>query len=666
MTRTRTESLALAIGFGASTGAYAAALARFALPGALLTAAVASVLGHVLQRLPAEPRRSARVVTIVQVGVLSVGLLAFVSRTARLVPDDSAGRIGSLIGGVLGACAAWLLWRDRATPVHAGVLPASIGLLLAASLHTEGRSSFIPLACVAGTAFWAWATAAGGPPRRGLPLALFLLAAAGLAAGTLVFLPWAQPYVEAFGASGLADAQTGLSNRSVLGEVQKLAPSRRLVARVWTSAPSLLRMQVFTVFDGKAWSAGRSDTRDLTASVPVDTAIGPLLRTTPGSLFALTQGRRPGVETRIMPSLSWGDGWGLLLPAGPALLRIPAEKISLDDDAGTVEMAGSPSIYGVSSSADTRASSEPAPDDPSRRPAHDTRVEDLATSLGPAAATPRRKIDRTVEYLSRYRYTLEGLPTSLDDFLFEKKAGYCEFFATAAVMLLRHQGVPARYVRGVRVSPESEVGGHYVVRESDAHAWVDAFVSGQGWVEIDPTPPGSAHAAPTSPLAARWEAIQSGFIEAWIRLEEEGWPGFRERVAGAFEGCRDLVERRPTVVAGALGGAAVALLAWRIRHRAPLLLRRTRPSDGDVAVPSELRTLILEMERRWAREGRPRLHAIGLREHLDGLPAEALRPEDRRADARLVEAYYAVRFGGAPLADEELSVLRARPSAAGR
>ena len=79
----------------------------------------------------------------------------------------------------------------------------------------------------------------------------------------------------------------------------------------------------------------------------------------------------------------------------------------------------------------------------------------------------------------------------LAEFLFEKKAGYCEYFASAAVVLLRLQGVPARFVKGLSVGPQTDQGGGlHVVRDSDAHAWVEAWIPGEGWVEADPTPPG--------------------------------------------------------------------------------------------------------------------------------------------------------------------------------
>ena len=94
-----------------------------------------------------------------------------------------------------------------------------------------------------------------------------------------------------------------------------------------------------------------------------------------------------------------------------------------------------------------------------------------------------------------YRYTLSpGAFRTADpvaEFLFEKKAGYCEYFASAAVLLLRLQGVPARFVKGLSVGPQTDQGGGlHVVRESDAHAWVEAWIPGEGWVEADPTPPG--------------------------------------------------------------------------------------------------------------------------------------------------------------------------------
>src|SRR5437867_5073025 len=93
----------------------------------------------------------------------------------------------------------------------------------------------------------------------------------------------------------------------------------------------------------------------------------------------------------------------------------------------------------------------------------------------PGPAPIARSSRAPVEHLrSGYRYTLDvgrfKGQDPLAEFLFEKRAGYCEYFASAAGDLLRLQGVRSRYVKGGAVRRERRVAGHYVARESDAHA----------------------------------------------------------------------------------------------------------------------------------------------------------------------------------------------------
>ncbi len=92
-----------------------------------------------------------------------------------------------------------------------------------------------------------------------------------------------------------------------------------------------------------------------------------------------------------------------------------------------------------------------------------------------------------------YGYTLNTPPRRredpLEDFLFETRAGHCEFFATAMVMILRVRGVPARIVTGFLGGELNDVGHFEVVRKEDAHAWVEVFDRERGWISFDPTPP---------------------------------------------------------------------------------------------------------------------------------------------------------------------------------
>jgi hypothetical protein len=76
------------------------------------------------------------------------------------------------------------------------------------------------------------------------------------------------------------------------------------------------------------------------------------------------------------------------------------------------------------------------------------------------------------------------------DFILHGKRGYCQHFATALALLARTAGVPARVVGGYRVVEVSPLGGYHVVRDRDAHAWVEAWLPGEGWRTFDATPAG--------------------------------------------------------------------------------------------------------------------------------------------------------------------------------
>ena len=97
-------------------------------------------------------------------------------------------------------------------------------------------------------------------------------------------------------------------------------------------------------------------------------------------------------------------------------------------------------------------------------------------------------------YLQRtYRYTLDLPPVPsgtdpVDWFLFDVKTGYCEQFATAETLMLRSLGIPARLATGYATGEYDPVLDQAVVREHDAHAWVEVWFSGHGWVPVDPTP----------------------------------------------------------------------------------------------------------------------------------------------------------------------------------
>ncbi len=109
-----------------------------------------------------------------------------------------------------------------------------------------------------------------------------------------------------------------------------------------------------------------------------------------------------------------------------------------------------------------------------------------------AAASDRDYTQRVLELFRTggFRYSLTpprlGLD-SVDDLLFNTRLGFCGHFASAYVTLMRAAGIPARVVTGYLGGEWNAIGGYFLIRQSDAHAWAEVWLDGQGWVRIDPT-----------------------------------------------------------------------------------------------------------------------------------------------------------------------------------
>ena len=106
---------------------------------------------------------------------------------------------------------------------------------------------------------------------------------------------------------------------------------------------------------------------------------------------------------------------------------------------------------------------------------------------GNDAAIVRRSLDWV---RAEFGYTLATpLPGRhlADEFLFEQKKGFCEHFSSSFAVLMRAAGVPARVVTGYAGGYRNSLGGYWLVRNSDAHAWTEVWLQGRGWVRFDPT-----------------------------------------------------------------------------------------------------------------------------------------------------------------------------------
>ena len=121
------------------------------------------------------------------------------------------------------------------------------------------------------------------------------------------------------------------------------------------------------------------------------------------------------------------------------------------------------------------------------------KTRNLAKSLTQNATSSQERAENILDHFADFNYTLkmEKDPdkTALEHFLFKRKEGHCEYFASAMVILLRSAGVPARLVNGFMGVEWNELGDYLIVRQNHAHSWVEAYLPGKGWTVYDPTPP---------------------------------------------------------------------------------------------------------------------------------------------------------------------------------
>ena len=123
-----------------------------------------------------------------------------------------------------------------------------------------------------------------------------------------------------------------------------------------------------------------------------------------------------------------------------------------------------------------------------------SRIRQLALDITQDKDNNYDKVKAIEEYLAKnYSYTLtppKQTPDSdfVDDFLFNTKKGYCTYFASAMTVMVRSIGIPARYVEGYVLSPNMLSGNTYQVTNNQAHAWVEVYFEGFGWLSFEPTP----------------------------------------------------------------------------------------------------------------------------------------------------------------------------------
>jgi MYXO-CTERM domain-containing protein len=250
----------------------------------------------------------------------------------------------------------------------------------------------------------------------------------------------------------------------------------------------------------------------------------------------------------------------------------------------------------------------------------------LAQRLRAGTATPYAYVERVLDHLSEdYAYSEQTPRRSvpLAAFLLRDREGYCQQFSGAMALLLRMGGVPARVSTGFSPGTLDRDRGEYVVRDTDAHSWVEAYIAPFGWVTFDPTPP-------VGP--ARVSAVVGDAASPYQLAAPESAIGAGDRVTDTGFGTGPADEGSATAIAGGAGAltlvAAGGLLVWR---------RRRRRSG-----PPPVENALAELQAALASTGRPASPDLTLHAMLGrygGTPAEPY--------LRTLEA---ARYGGADVA----------------
>ncbi len=303
-------------------------------------------------------------------------------------------------------------------------------------------------------------------------------------------------------------------------------------------------------------------------------------------------------------------------------------------------------------------------------PRLDSRIAALANQWTAGAPDPEARAAAIEQHLRRdYSYSLDLLKVEVADplahFLFERRAGHCEYFASAMAVMLRTLGIPARVATGFQSGIYNPVSGWQVIRASDAHSWVEAYLPRSGWTTFDPTPPDPnfAQMGLGTRLSLYMDAAET-FWQEWVLnydLEHQlvlatkvqqtsRGPRWFESLNGAVTRLREdvvaMAKRYGAPLAAAVVFAGLAIVygprvreAWAVRRRCG----RVQRGQAD---RSDASLLYLRMLRLLERRGIEKPAWVTANEFVRLVADPVLAPMVEDATA----LYHEIRFGNRPTA----------------
>jgi transglutaminase-like putative cysteine protease len=375
-----------------------------------------------------------------------------------------------------------------------------------------------------------------------LVMGLGLPAAGVITAGLVIGLPLFHDWTINRLTPSFIDQSTGFSTRLQLGTLDGMYQSDVVVMRVKGPKPGLLRGIVYSKYAN--------------GSFFVDRFARPVRITLPNN----HRNRNRVTNIQVVT----GDRDRYFLPLRARAIRIEKKRLFADSTGiVTAEEGDADQVWFASGPRDRVLVAKPGVRDlkvpgklKNRLGVLASRWIENANSDEAKLAALETRLRSDFDYSFHFRRT-RGIDPVLD-FLTTSKKGHCEYFAAAMVLLSRSVGIPARVVGGYRVGEINPLGGYYIVRERNAHAWVEAWVAGTGWKTYDPTPAIEIAGNTSAPL---------GGVAAVVDLMKMKWT----------DGMRWLAKRTPMQFSIAV--AALFLVWLTVRKIRKMREKKKRSAD---------------------------------------------------------------------------------------
>lgn len=377
----------------------------------------------------------------------------------------------------------------------------------------------------------------GTSSRVSLPGPVTFVSATIIALTVVSFIIIPRPRGGYFGGERGSNApEVGFSGNVRLGALEGMKLDPTIVMRVESpdQPPYYLRGAVLDRFDGTAWSSSVFDKYPLYGTG--DAYDVPRFEDSPSS----------DKKTWYRISLEPLDSQIAFAPGGAVSIKSAFQDVDVDEE-GIFTMpdkAGRRTTYTVFVSPLQRAGLDREnPAITSARnetflqmPGGLERLRELAQKITDGYPGTLEKAYAIEKYLGQHCSYSLYVPASrpgispIIDFLFGARRGYCEHFASAMALMLRAVGIPSRVVAGYSGGEYNPVGDYSIIRQSDAHTWVEAFIDGQ-WMRFDPTPSGLAvaHGKPGR-LSLYLDALKM----KWFRYVVSFSSGDQARILGAI------------------------------------------------------------------------------------------------------------------------------------